>query len=63
MLAHNLLNAELSLKAGKYTHLPNTVLVPRDRKTFPVTVQWATEASDSYVVGASHREARRATSW
>lgn len=49
------IHAHLSLVAGKYAQPPNTVLVPGDRKTFPVRLQLDCECEQTHVVGAPDR--------
>ncbi len=53
MLPGKMVEASLSLVAGKHTQLPNVVLVPAGAKSFPVTVQWSMHSEESYVIGSA----------
>lgn len=53
MLPEKMVKARLSLVAGKHVQEPNLVVVPEGAKTFPVTVEWSIEASDSYIIGSA----------
>ncbi len=52
MLPDRTVHAHLSLKAGPNCHPPNTVVVPGDRKKFPITVTWQLETASTYVIAA-----------
>ncbi len=48
------IHTQLSLVAGKYTRLPNVVLVPK-RKAFPVSLELDCECPETHVVGAADK--------
>jgi hypothetical protein len=56
MLPKRAVRASLAFVPGKYTDEPNIVLVPADRKTFPVGVEWSMESDESYVIGSHSAE-------
>ncbi len=56
MLPESMVKTRLSLDPGKYTQPPNIVLVPADRKRFPIRVRIAMESRETYVLGTPDRQ-------